>query len=234
MLDGTRSRPQLTWRAAEYGIEAVDVSAILDELLAAGLLSEADERPRAPRAIRIHGRGPLADAIATGLGRTGVRVSRSTARGIDDVTRWQVDFVVLTDDLIADPRLAVDLVAAGIPHLQVRIRDGKGVVGPMVLPGQTSCLRCADLTRCGYDDEWPLVAAQLLGRVGQASPAAILATAAVALGQLEAVASGRFTPAPASLDATLEIDLDTHTCGIRSWERHSLCECWQDQQLVSR
>lgn len=234
LLDGVHTRPQIMWRATEFGIEVADMSAILAELTAAGLIDEPDGRDAARRSVRIHGRGPLSDALAASLTRTGVRLTRSAGSGSENVLRWQVDVVVLADDLVADPRLSADLVAARIPHLPVRLRDGRGVVGPFVVPGRTSCLRCADLTRCGYDDEWPHVAAQLLGRVGQATPAAVLATAAVALGQLEAVLGGRSSVRPASLDAALEIDLESHTCGIRRWPRHRLCECSQDQQLVRR
>jgi hypothetical protein len=28
----------------------------------------------------------------------------------------------------------------GVPHLAVRVRDGTGLVGPLVIPGVTSCL----------------------------------------------------------------------------------------------
>jgi hypothetical protein len=28
----------------------------------------------------------------------------------------------------------------GVPHLVVRVRDGTGLVGPLVIPGVTSCL----------------------------------------------------------------------------------------------
>jgi hypothetical protein len=28
----------------------------------------------------------------------------------------------------------------GVPHLAVRVRDGTGLVGPLVIPGMTSCL----------------------------------------------------------------------------------------------
>jgi hypothetical protein len=51
-----------------------------------------------------------------------------------------VDLVVLTDYLVADPRLVRDLHSQGVPHLPVRVRDGTGLVGPLVIPGVTSCL----------------------------------------------------------------------------------------------
>ena len=33
-----------------------------------------------------------------------------------------------------------DLHSRGVPHLPVRVRDGIGLVGPLVIPGITSCL----------------------------------------------------------------------------------------------
>ncbi len=233
LLDGTHSRAQILWRASEYGVTATDMSSILAELDAAGLIASAQDREPRQLSVRVHGRGPLSDSIYACLARTGIRPSRSGSVGTDDITKWRVDFVVLADDLVADPRLVTDLVAARIPHLQVRIRDGKGVVGPLVVPGQTSCLRCADLTRCANDDEWPHLSAQMLGRVGNASPATVMATAAVALGQLEAIIAGPPHEPPASLDCTLELDLERHRFEVRRWATHPLCGCWQTSSLVA-
>ena len=51
-----------------------------------------------------------------------------------------VDLVVLSDFLVADPRMVRDLHSRGVAHLPVRVRDGTGLVGPLVIPGVTSCL----------------------------------------------------------------------------------------------
>jgi len=48
-----------------------------------------------------------------------------------------VDLVVLSDYLVADPRMVGDLHSRGVPHLAVRVRDGTGLVGPLVIPGIT-------------------------------------------------------------------------------------------------
>ena len=56
------------------------------------------------------------------------------------VSHAAVDLVVLSDYLVADPRMVRDLHNEGIPHLPVRVRDGTGLVGPLVIPGVTSCL----------------------------------------------------------------------------------------------
>lgn len=233
LLDGRTARPTVVWRAVDYGISPTDMSVLLSELDEAGLLRPATASLDPAPGVRIHGRGPLADAIATGLAGAPVRITRSTHFTSDtDVTRWNCLCVVLTDDLVTDPRLVDALFNAGIAHLPVRLRDGRGVVGPLVLPGRTSCLRCADLTRCAADDEWPHVAAQLLGRVGHAGPSTVLATAAVALGQLEKVLSGVAREAPASLDTTLEIDLDTHRLALRPWPRNPRCGCSRSSMFL--
>ena len=56
------------------------------------------------------------------------------------VSHPPVDLVVLSDYLVADPRMVRDLHSRGVPHLPVRVRDGTGLVGPLAIPGVTSWL----------------------------------------------------------------------------------------------
>ncbi|WP_070378060.1 hypothetical protein [Rhodococcus sp. WMMA185] len=227
LLDGKNSRPHILWTAVGLGMTVAEVTRLLGDLDRAGLMAAGRSPTSAePIAIRVHGRGPLSDAVSKSLIDGGNRVVRSSRYSADgDVARWNAGCVVLADDLVAEPRLVADLVRNGIPHLQVRLRDGRGVVGPLVLPGHTSCLRCADLLRAGYDEDWPHLSAQLLGTVGHASPAVIMATTAVALGQLEAVLSAPRSAPPSSLGATLEIDLAAHRLVTRHWPKQNSCSC---------
>ncbi|MEU6829256.1 hypothetical protein ABZ894_11465 [Nocardia beijingensis] len=227
LLDGLRTKPQIIWRAGECGIDAERAVALLTLVDEAGLLDHPEERAGHVRAVRVHGLGPLSDAVSAGLRALGIRPSRSRdyPSGPATVRSWGADLVVLADTLMPDPRLVSDLVLHRIPHLQLRIRDSKGVVGPLVLPGVTSCLRCADLIRAQNDTDWPHLAAQLLGRVGHASPAGIAATTAIALTELETIIECSPRRAPATLNATLELDLDSHTLDRRGWDRHPDCGC---------
>ncbi|BBX83753.1 TOMM precursor leader peptide-binding protein [Mycolicibacterium aubagnense] len=201
-------------------------------LTTAGLLQEAPEAGRRPVSVRIHGSGPLSDLLAGALNCSGTRV-RTSRFGHVAVTRDAADLVVLSDFLVADRRLVRDLHRAGVPHLPVRIRDGTGLIGPLVLPGATSCLNCADLHRSDRDASWPVLAAQLEGTVGSADRATVLATAAVALNQVDQVIDAirdrrcRAKPPP-TLDATLEFDIGSRTTVVRRWSRHPLCD-WCDQ-----
>ena len=45
------------------------------------------------------------------------------------LSRTAVDLVVLSDYLVADPRMVRDLHSQGVPHLPVRVRDDTGLVG---------------------------------------------------------------------------------------------------------
>ncbi|MBP2189512.1 hypothetical protein [Nocardia goodfellowii] len=226
LLDGMRTRPQILWLAEESGIQPSQAAALLTDIEDAGLLVPPEAAARRIRSIRVHGSGPLSDALSIGVRRLGVRPIRSRGYTPDTpIGSWHGELVLLTDEVVPDPRLANDLVLHQIPHLAVHIRDGKGIVGPLVLPGRTSCLRCADLTRTDLDPAWPHLAAQLLGRVGQASTAAVAATAALALGELESILACSAARTLGTLDGTLELDLASHRIEHRDWAVHPACGC---------
>lgn len=219
----------LAREAARHGdVAADDLGNLISELIGAGVArpTRVAEPRRAP-AIRVHGRGPLSDLVVDALRCSGATIKHSSHPHAA-VTPGGTDLVVLTDFLVVEPRLLRDLHEARIPHLQVRVRDGMGLVGPMVLPGLTSCLGCADLHRCDRDAAWPAVAAQLRDTVGAADRATVLATAALALSQVDAALSamrGEHCRAPATLSTTLEFDASTSTIATRHWPRHPLCAC---------
>lgn len=185
--------------------------------------------------IRVHGRGPLSDLLVDALRCSGARIRHS--RQPHAVMRADgTDLVVLADYLVAEPRMVRDLHEAGVPHLLVRVRDGAGLVGPLVIPGVTSCLVCADLHRSDRDAAWPAVAAQLRDTVGIADRATMLATAALALNQVDTVIRavrgtggvrrGSAAPhAPSTLSTTLEFDVGASSIVARRWPRHPQCQC---------
>lgn len=213
--------------ALAYARGLTDVDALIGALSAAGVL-HTDRRPPEHRsaAIRIHGRGPLSDLLAGALRCSGSRIATSRLRHASATA----DLVVLSDFLVADPRVVRELQAARVPHLPVRIRDGIGLIGPLVLPGVTACLNCCDLHRGDRDAAWPAIAAQLQGAVGAADRATVLATAAVALDQVGRVIDAvrghqRGDEPPPTLNATLEFDVGTRSTVVRRWTRHPRCGC---------
>ncbi|WP_241385894.1 TOMM precursor leader peptide-binding protein [Rhodococcus sp. CH91] len=227
LLDGRLTGEEVLAAAALRGLSPAPVRELLDELVASGVVRQAPgpsgERLR-PRRVRVYGSGPLAAAIVDDLPPWEVRWVRSPVGDGHPDPAAATGCVVLADRQVPDPRLVRALVRAGIPHLPVRIRDGRGVVGPFVLPGRSSCLRCADLVRTDLDPSWPRLATQLYGREGQAGRAVTSATAALAVVQIEAFFSADPSVSPA-VDRTLELDLRTHRIAARRWFRHPECDC---------
>jgi hypothetical protein len=129
----------------------------------------------------------------------------------------------------AGPGLRSWLMRGGVPHLAAAADEAIGVVGPLVRPGQTACLRCLDITRASLDPAWPLILAQVTGRAAEpaACDAALAAAvAAQAAGQALAFLDRAQAVHPAE-NGTLELVLPGWQWRRRSWPRSAACGCRQ-------
>ena len=159
-------------------------------------------------------------------------------------TKPAPDLVVLIEHGAADALAAQRLVGADVPHLSVVVREGTIVVGPLVLPGSSPCLRCLDLHRADRDPAWPRILAQLMAeRRGPAGGRLVVAAEETAssllgaslaalqvLGHLDGLhlATTRQDPArsrPAAVGATLEVELPDGLASRRDWPAHPSCGC---------
>lgn len=158
---------------------------------------------------------------ADDVGRT--RGEAVTARLRSAGSTRAPQLVVLADD--AGPESADALRASGTPHLVARVDERTGTVGPLVLPGRSSCLRCLELTRTALDPAWPVLSAQLETprRAPRACDGVLAAAVAsqAALQVLELLEGG----VPASVGGTLELTLPGWRWQRRSWPRHPGCSC---------
>ncbi|WP_407688246.1 cyclodehydratase [Mycobacterium sp. HUMS_1102779] len=224
--------PELQRQALDRGLDDPDgLTGLVAQLVGAGVATECRRADGRTATIRVHGRGPLSDLLVESLRCSGARIAHSSQPHAA-MSGAAVDLVVLSDYLVADPRMVRELHKRKVPHLPVRVRDGIGLVGPLVIPGVTSCLGCADLHRRDRDAAWPAIAAQLRDAVGVADRATLLATAALALSQVNrviaAVRGQQAAPDPGppqALNATLEFDLAAGALVARQWSRHPLCSC---------
>ena len=131
--------------------------------------------------------------------------------------------VVLTDD--DGPATAAHLRRAGTPHLLAVVAETQGLVGPLVLPGSSACVRCLELVRCAVDPGWPQLATQGTGvpRSAQACDGVLAAAvAAQAALQVLQLLEG---DTPAAVGGTLELDLPGWRWRRRSWPQHPDCDC---------
>jgi hypothetical protein len=123
--------------------------------------------------------------------------------------------------------LRASLMREQIPHLAAAADEAIGIVGPLVIPGRTACLRCMDLTRADRDPAWPLILAQLLGR--QPDLLACDAPLAAAVAAHAAAQVLAFIDRPAESGAvangTLELVLPSWQWRRRTWPPHPDCDC---------
>jgi bacteriocin biosynthesis cyclodehydratase domain-containing protein len=114
------------------------------------------------------------------------------------------------------------------PHLPVIVRETTAVIGPLVLPGRTPCLRCVELIRGDRDPVWPVLAAQLLGEAHGVEPCDIaLASAAASIVAMHVLAwldCGEAAPPP-SVAGVLELSLVDLRLRRRTVAAHPGCGC---------
>ena len=122
-------------------------------------------------------------------------------------------------------------VREGVPHLVVRLVEGRAVVGPFVDPGSTACLRCIDAYLTEDDPAWPLLVEQYsratrTDRSDGIPEPADAALAAVAVGwavrDLQAYAE---SAQPVSWSSTVTLDADLADISTQHWPPHPNCGC---------
>ena len=221
------------WRVRRQSSVVVDGATRVGTPLAAVLAASG------VGAVHVRDRGPTtaADAVVGGAGAADEGRPRSLAaadavRRVSPLTDLRPppptrrpDLVVLCRPWSATDPLQVGLQRDGVPHLVATVRGETGVVGPLVLPGTTSCLRCADAWRREDDPAWPRLAAQLTGAETPSSGSTVtcLLTAVTAAVQVLAHLDG--SALPAACGSTLELRPPALSPVLRRWPPHPGCPC---------
>ena len=178
---------------------------------------------RSATTVRVRGAGPIAELTTELLTRSGLAAGAwSSARSPGSSPP---DLMVLAG--YPPPEFLAELLRLRVPHLPVCVSEAIGVVGPLVQPGVTACLRCLDFTRAERDPAWPLILAQLpVSRMDVTSDDAVLATAVAAQAAAQAVAFADRSPlAEATQNGALELALPAWQWRRRSWLPHRACTC---------
>ncbi len=198
---------------------------LISRLTAAGLMSSPEPARVAPLAVV--GSGALADAVLDALTRTGLTVLRAepgtlAADGTHAV--GPVPELVILAGRAAEPDRALTdaLFRSGRPHLVVRLEPDRAVVGPLVIPGRSPCVRCQDLNRCRLDEAWPHLLAQLCREIVVPESTLLGWAASTAVVQVRAWLAGG---APETTGSTLELGLADFRLHSRAWPAHPRCGC---------
>ncbi len=141
--------------------------------------------------VVVAGTGPAVTALRTGIRLLGYRVpSWPGASGDQDEAGTAAPsgpaeptlprLVLLVGERVIAPDDHLPLIRRDLPHLPVVFGDDAATVGPLVVPGETACLRCIHLSRRDSDAAWPAIAAQLADQPAAQRPARTELEAAIA------------------------------------------------------
>jgi hypothetical protein len=216
LLAHPQTYPELTARLPTLSPEWIGW--LCRQLERAGLL-EAPSSP--PPDVALWGSGPLARRLFTRLTECGVPVSRLTPEAVGSLDPARL-VVLAGDQSEPDRALTTELVRAPQPHLVVRLEPGRAIVGPMVVPGDSSCVRCSDLQLCAHDQAWPQLLAQLCALRTDPDPMLLDWAAATAVAQIAAWLAGR---RPEVQGRTLELCRAELRLRARTIPVHPDCGC---------
>lgn len=154
---------------------------------------------------------------------TAVRAANPSVRTHRPAPHQSPAVVVLAGDAVPDLGLAATLVHQRLPHLSVLSLAGRASIGPLVLPGRSSCLGCVHRHRIDADPGWPAVA-RTMARQAPRAPVTISAMAAAfAAAQVLDLLDG--TDAPVTVNGSVEWTPEALSGRRRSWPEHPDCGC---------
>jgi hypothetical protein len=203
-------------------------AAIATGLAAAGIGHLHHEPQSAPRQPAAAPGGPTGQRRGPGA-RQGSRLSASlreaypTVRVHRPAAHQHPTIVVMAGEAVPDLSLAASFVRSHVPHLVVAAGLARAVVGPLVLPGRSSCLSCAHRHRTDADPGWPIVARQLAEDPPRTSALLAAAAACLAVGEVLEHIDG--IGKPRTVDGTLEWWSGDLAPRRRSWTPHPECGC---------
>ena len=167
--------------------------------------------------VVVDGWGPLADELTAQLRRCAVTVrgGAHAADGAELALAGRGSHAPGAVVVVAEGRTpwwaGAPWQARGIPHLPLVLGDAGVVVGPLVLPGRTACLRCAA----------PAWRANRVCTAGDLPPGTTVLAAAVATVTVLATLRGEVSLGGIST----EIGLDRMAVTHRLWQPRPDCRC---------
>jgi bacteriocin biosynthesis cyclodehydratase domain-containing protein len=164
---------------------------------------------------------PRQDGAARAVGRAAPDVRTRDDGAVPDL-------IILTRPTLPD--VTDGLVRDRVPHLALWAAEAIGVIGPLVRPGHSACLRCVYLRKADADPQWPKIAAQVtFARTQPQACDTVLAAMAATLACAQALAlidrAGSPADLPVTVNGTLEVVLPDWQWRRRTWPPHPACTC---------
>lgn len=197
-----------------------------------GEQADAVIRRRLDAEVAVHGDNRIAEAVVDALLDAGVghiiragSIHSSSRRHRRSSQRRTCE--ILCSAAHPDAASLPEAMALDIPHLAVCAAGPRAVIGPMVIPGRTSCLRCRDLHLTDSDPSWPRAAVQWAARrrVSTSAPLAHLAGAWAALQAVAVIDAGSRAVSAPTIDGAVIITLPGGSPVVEHRPAHPLCGC---------
>lgn len=216
-LRGGVPRDGLAMLGRAAGLRDDEVEEFLERVAPALLRQQAG---RAGRIVVLSGEGPTAEGIGLLLTREGftVRIARTVA----EAERQACDLAVAVGHFVLEPQLHGLWLRRDTPHLAVVLDDAGAAIGPLVQPGRSACLYCAQLHATDADAAWPAIAAQLWGRIAAADTALVASEAAAIATRLVV---GWFELGAAATSDRIVLDAATGATSSVAVDPHPACGC---------
>lgn len=194
------------------------LSWLLNQLRHAGLVREVTDRQ--PLGVQVLGSGVLAEAVTRSLRAGGFKLNRPRRSSPAGAS---TELVLLASHTAEPDRALTDTIfREGRDHLVVRVEPDRAVVGPLVQPGRTPCVRCQDLGHVRHEPAWPQLLAQLCRLAVVPDPVLLAWAAATAAAQARAWAGNQPVD---SCGTSLELGLPEYRLAARSWAAEAACGC---------
>lgn len=178
------------------------------------------------------------------LGKLLAEVSRSPEPRLVDLNQPEnqkltISFAVTVGHLALEPRKYSRWLSRDVPHLGIIFELDKANVSPVVMPGETGCLNCMQEELVDQNDNWPVIASQLIGLPRVRDDAAALLTAVglatrSILRALDSLAGFQIS-AQAQAESLLGYKINFRTGSIERYKInvHELCTCTNFSQRNS-
>lgn len=233
--------------AREAPPDALEARSTLAELADAGLIVEAGDhgpahRPAPGRVTVLGNLGPEVGVDPAAFVRAaGLTLHPGLDSTVPEASRNLGDAALVLSRGELDRDRLDPLMRTGTPHLPIRFVDGTAVLGPLVVPGSTACLRCLDAHRAEEDPAHYAVLRRYVEASSRPRPDGVpdpldplLATLLVCWG-IHDLAAHLAGQRPATWSATVTVD--DKLCGLTAtrWLRHPACRCcWAGQATPDR
>ena len=168
--------------------------------------------------VHVPGQQPLARAVRAAAEHAGLEVSEDTPGSIS---------VLASGVAPADVHASLAHAQEG-PHLPIRVYGSTASIGPLIIPGETACLRCDDLRRTDRDPTWPVAQSQLMAHEARlrVRPEDGLLVQAAAVHAVALIRAWIDDVSAGWRDRALTVTLPSLALTSETVARHPLCGCW--------